>query len=110
MISTVAASTVSAITSVTSATSAVAGSTVAGITVAATSSVTAVTTTLGFSMAALSVIAVVLLVLCLCGKEMAAANNNRVFKVFARRLDIGIVPLAIVFTLIVVTEVLKILF
>ena len=108
MISTVAASAVSTITSATAATSAVAGSSVAAGSTAG-STVAAITTTLGFSIAALSVITVVLLVLCCCGKELSAANNNKVFKVFARRLDIGIVPLTIVFTLIVVTEALKVL-
>ena len=78
------------------------------VTVTTASAVSSVTT-LGFSVAILSIIAVIALVVFLCVKELATASGQRSYRWLSRCLDIGIVQLAIAFGMIVALEVMNII-
>jgi len=71
---------------------------------------TTVTTvaTLAFG-AALGALGVTLLISLLVAREIATADTRRSLRLFGRNLDIGILPLLISFTLIVVFKALEIL-
>jgi len=78
------------------------------ITTVVTSTVTTVTTMLDFGMI-LGLVAVIALVVFLCAKELAAAGKNSSSRSLARFLDVGIIPLSIAFTMIVIVTVMEIL-
>ena len=78
------------------------------ITTVVTSTVTTVTTMLNFGVI-LGLVAVIALVAFLCAKELATASRSSSHRSFAKFLDVGIIPLAIAFAMIVVTEIMKIL-
>jgi len=78
------------------------------ITTVVTSTVTTVTAITGFGVI-LGLMAVIALVAFLCVKELAAASGNSSHRSLAKFLDVGIIPLAIAFALIVATEIVKIL-
>ena len=83
--------------------------TVTSVTSAVASSVTSVTTTFGFSIAALSIISVIALVVFLCSKELASTSGKKSFWSVARGLDIVIVPLVIAFMMILAVETMRLL-
>lgn len=85
MITTITTSTISTITTVT----------------------TSVTATINLGVV-LGAVSVVTLLLFLCAKELAAASNSNSQKILARFLDIGIIPLAVAFVLIVAMKVIEI--
>ena len=73
-----------------------------------TSTITTVTTMIGFGVV-VGLVAVIALIGFLCAKELAASSENGRRRLLARSLDIGIVPLIIAFTMIVVMKVVEIL-
>lgn len=85
------------------------------ITTITTSTISTITTVTSSVTATISlgvifgVVAVVTLLLFLCVKELAAASTGNSQKVLARFLDVGIIPLAIAFVLIVAVKVLEML-
>ncbi len=72
------------------------------------STITTMTTMQGFGMM-LGLVAVIALVTFLCVKELAAAGDSSPRRSLAKFLDVGIVPLAIAFAMIVAMEIVKIL-
>ena len=68
----------------------------------------AVTTVTDFGII-LGVVAVIALVAFLCVKELYTASDSSRRRSLARFLDVGIVPLAIAFAMIVVMDIVKIL-
>jgi hypothetical protein len=78
------------------------------ITTVTTSTITSVTTTIGFAIA-VSLVAVIALVVFLCAKELAAASSGSSPRFLARSFDIGIVPLVIAFIMIVAMKVVEII-
>jgi len=78
------------------------------ITTVVTSTVTTVTTMLDFGMI-LGLVAVIALSAFLCAKELAATGKNSSSRTLAKFLDVGIIPLIIAFTMIVIVTVMEIL-
>ena len=70
--------------------------------------ITTVTAIVGFGLA-LGVVAVVVLIGLLSAKELSSASGNSTHRLLARSLDVGIVPLAIAFAVIVAVKVVEIL-
>ncbi len=85
------------------------------ITTSTITSITSVTSTItttavvGLGVLVLGAVAVMCLVILLCAKELAAASAGRSQRILARFLDIGIVPLAIAFAIIVVSRIIEVL-
>ncbi len=73
-----------------------------------TSTVTSVTAITGFGMLP-SLVAAIALVVFLCVKELATANENSSHQSLAKFLDVGIVPLIIAFTMIVIVTIVGII-
>lgn len=78
------------------------------ITTVVTSTVTSVTTIAGFGMIP-GLLAAIALVAFLCVKELAAANGSSSHQSLAKFLDVGIVPLIIAFTMIVIVTIVEII-
>ncbi len=78
------------------------------ITTVVTSTVTSVTTVSDFGII-LGLVTIIALVTLLCVKELATASNSGQHRPLARFLDVGVIPLAIIFVMIVAMEVVKIL-
>ena len=78
------------------------------ITTVVTTTVTSVTTMLDFGMI-LGLVAIIALAAFLCAKELAISSENSSHRPLAKFLDVGIVPLAIAFAMIVAMEIVKIL-
>jgi len=78
------------------------------ITTVVTSTVTTVTAITDFGII-LGLVAVVALVAFLCAKELATTSASGPRRSLAKFLDVGIVPLAIAFAMIVAMEIVKIL-
>ena len=78
------------------------------VTTSTITTVTTVTTMIGFGLA-LGLVAIIALVAFLCAKELTAAGGSRTSRFLARSLDVGIVPLAIAFSIIVVMKVVEVL-
>ncbi len=73
-----------------------------------TTTVSSVTTTTGLA-ASLGGIATLVLISALASKELAGATNHPRLQVFARTLDIAVVPLLVVFAAIVVSKITEVL-
>ena len=78
------------------------------ITTIVTSTVTTVTTAVDFGMI-FGLVAVIGLIAFLCARELAATSENSSHRSLAKFLDIGIIPLIIVFAMIVMMKVVEIL-
>lgn len=75
-----------------------------------TSTITTTTTAvIGFMVLTLGIVAVAALVILLCTKELAAVSAGQSNRILAKFLDVGIVPLAITFALIVIARVIEII-
>ena len=59
--------------------------------------------------ASLGALATMLLISLLSTKEVVTADTRRIFMVFGRNLDIGILPLLMTFTLIVTFKILEVI-
>ena len=70
--------------------------------------ITTVTAIVGFGLA-FGVVAVVVLIGLLGAKELSSASGSNTYRLLAKSLDVGIVPLAIAFAVIVVVKVAEIL-
>ena len=70
--------------------------------------ITAATTMGGFE-ALLGLVAVIALIAFLCAQELAAASESSSCRSLANFLDIGIIPLIIVFAMIITVKVMAIL-
>ena len=78
------------------------------ITTVVTSTVTSVTAIAGFGMIP-GLVAAIALVAFLCVKELAAANGSNSHQSLAKFLDVGIIPLIIAFTMIVIVTIVEII-
>ncbi len=78
------------------------------ITTIVTSTVTSVTAISGFGMIP-GLVAAIALVAFLCVKELATANENSSHQSLAKFLDVGIVPLILAFTMIVIVTIVGII-
>ncbi len=78
------------------------------ITTVVTSTVTSVTAITGFGMLP-SLVAAIALVVFLCVKELVTANESSSHQSLAKFLDVGIVPLIIAFTMIVIVTIVGII-
>ena len=78
------------------------------ITTIVTSSATSITTMADFGMI-LGLVVVIALVAFLCAKELATASESSSHRSLAKFLDIGMIPLIIVFAMIVIMKVVEIL-
>ena len=70
---------------------------------------TTVTTASIAMVAVLGIAAVVTLIALLVTKELATATDGPRFKMLGRHLNVGIIPLLMVFSMIVVTKVVEVL-
>ncbi len=80
------------------------------ITTVTTSTITSITTVtaMGFGMA-LGLVAVLALIAFLCARELAVVTDNRAYRLLVKSLNVGIVPLAVAFAVIVVVRIVEIL-
>ena len=78
------------------------------ITTVTISSVTTVTAIIGFGMTA-GLVAIITLIAFLGVKELANADGNGTQRLLAKSLDIGIIPLTILFVMITATRIVAIL-
>ena len=81
------------------------------ITTVITSTITTITTTTTMIVfgVGLGMVATIALVVFLSAKELAAAHNGNSPRLLAKFIDVGIVPLAVAFVLIVIFELMAIL-